>query len=164
MQWFSENSSHFSLWFFVWLQQEVEHPYVQMCHGWERVSDDFVSSVGSDRPQGAREQLKLREGFSLHSFMENSWRRRRKKSHKVGVDLNQIQSHGDKKGEERDEHGMPRSHPVWTQNSSMQDPRGASKFSCIRIANRAFFMVFKFSFFTNILFCCAFWHLSIIPY
>lgn len=139
MQWFSESSSRFSLWFFVWLQQEVEHPYVWMCHGWERVSDDPVRSVGSDRPQGAREELKLREGFSLHTFMESSWGRRRKKSYKVGAVLNQIQSHGDKEGEERDEHGMPRSHPAWTQKSSMHDPRRASKFFCIYIAKREFF-------------------------
>lgn len=47
-----------------------------------------MSSVGSDRPQGAREELNLQEGFSLHSFMESGWGRRGRKSYKVGADLN----------------------------------------------------------------------------
>lgn len=54
-----KRSSNFSLWFFLRLQQELEHPHVQMCHDWECVSDDFVSSVGCDRLQGAREEGRL---------------------------------------------------------------------------------------------------------
>lgn len=95
--------------------------------------------MGSDRPQGAREELNLQEGLSLHSFMESGWGRRGRKSYKVGADLNQIQSHGDKEGEESDEDGMHRSHPVWTQKSSMQELRRAPKFLCIDIANREIF-------------------------
>lgn len=98
-----------------------------------------MSSVGSDRPQGAREELNLQEGFSLHSFMESGWGRRGRKSYKVGADLNQIQSHGDEEGDERDEHGTHRSHPAWTQKSSMQEVRRVPKFLCINMANRDFF-------------------------
>lgn len=42
--------------------------------------------------------------------------------------------------------------------------RRTAEFLCIDIARREYFMVFKDSFFTNILLCCVFSFLSIIPY
>jgi len=76
-------------------------------------------------------------------------------NYKGGTVLNQIQSPGDKEEEEKDEYGMHRSHPAWTQKSSMKELRSAPKLLCIQPTENIF-MVVKNSLFMNILFCWLF--------
>lgn len=51
-------------------------PMCRWSHHWECVSDGFVSSVGSNRPQGAKKSCTFRKISPLHSIMESGWGRR----------------------------------------------------------------------------------------
>lgn len=69
-------------------------PMSRWSHDWERVSDGFVSSVGSSRPQGARKSCSSRKASPSTAL----WKVAGEEGYKVGADLNQIQSHGTEEG------------------------------------------------------------------